>query len=918
MNDRLNRILPDYGDFSPDSFLTGFSPAPEPAVKTAAPARKATPQERPERRETPKDTPKEISNTPPREAKPSAPASDVKTAESIAERSRRAAMSSLGRTLRRYQSSPEERALDDDALEDIMKLRGLTADTPQPEPEPVQKTEPAPEPKDGKKRKEKKKRRFRQEPKPAPAPEPKTEEKPEPEAKPEPRPEPKPEPKPESKPEPTPGAEPAPHWERESAPEPDFEKSEPRVTELRGRPRHPRFIMGEDGIITLIYGGDGPAEPQEPEKSEEAENAPEPPAAEKLDGRDIPEAPDEGESDEKAPDEAAPPAEKPKAEPAPSFQERLDSARRRAAQRKSERRTPKLSETVLAPAVRIVALIQAKRQQQAREAASWPEPEDIPETPELSPKNAAKYYAKRSKRMKRRLRISFILTAVLAWIAFGLPLAGALGSSVALQSGVSLILTLVVMLLTVDIVTTGLRQLLDLAPGPEALALLSALLSCVDAALVLLGYGTALPFCAVGAAALTAALWGSRLSCRALMRTFRTAADSRSPSCIAADPGTDKIPRRLFRAERDDLSGLVRRSEGQDICRATYASAAPIILLAALLLSIAASVGGNSGYFLHTFSALVSVGSSFAAFFGFSLPYSIAARRLRAAGAAIAGYAGCADIAKTRELIVTDGDLFPPGTMRFSAINILEGVPQQKVIIAASSLIFAANSGAAPLFEELCERRGCHVTAPREYSIHESGGLSGIVNAEHVDVGPARFMNLQGIRLPQNMTAKNAVCVAISGELVGVFIIDYTPFSSVQEALVSLLRGRFSPVFAVRDFNITPRMVHDLFKLPSTNFNFPAYRDRTRISPDPDRPIDAVVTRSGMLPFVEAAEAGRRLYANARASTILSLIGAAIGMVILFLLCRTGAFDTASVGNALMFMLLWSLPAVILSYGRGK
>jgi hypothetical protein len=41
-------------------------------------------------------------------------------------------------------------------------------------------------------------------------------------------------------------------------------------------------------------------------------------------------------------------------------------------------------------------------------------------------------------------------------------------------------------------------------------------------------------------------------------------------------------------------------------------------------------------------------------------------------------------------------------------------------------------------------------------------------------------------------------------------------------------------------------------------------------------------------------------------------------MFILFLLCRAGSFDTANAGNVLSFMLLWALPAVILSLGQNR
>ncbi len=693
--------------------------------------------------------------------------------------------------------------------------------------------------------------------------------------------------------------------------------------------RRPRVTVGEDGIITLYYGEDDPApvisvgddygfddyeaEPEEEDEEDEEEAYEEDEYEEDEeyeDGIDDEEA--EVDYEEEEEEEEAPP------QPARTGRTGRLARARRAAKRTAAQNRANFSDKVLNPAVRLLAVQLAKRQMQKKEAASWPDPVDVRETPELSPKNAARYYANEAKKLKLRLNVSLFMTVILAWIALGLPMGGMLGRSLALQAGVSLVLTLTVMVAALDVTAAGLRQVCELSPGPEALAVLSALISCVDAALTLFGYGDTLPFCAVGAAAMTAALWGDRLYCRALMRTFRTAAASRDPACVCASPSTDKTPSRLYRVDKTSLEGFVRRSESQDMCRTAYAAAAPILLLAAFILSVAASISSEGKYFLHTLSALISVGTSFAAFFGFSLPFAAAARRLRDTGAAVAGFAGCAELAKTKELIVTDGDLFPPGTMRFSSINILEGMPQHKVVIAAASLLYTSGSGVTSLFRELVERRGYNVPEPREYSIHESGGLSGIVNGEHVDVGPARFMNLQGIRLPQNLVPKNAICVAISGELVGVFSIEYTPFTSVQEAIVTALRGRTVPLFAVRDFNITPKMIHDLFKLPSTNFNFPAYRDRTRIRLDADRPIDAVVARRGMLPFVEAAEAGRRLYNSTRTVTVLSLIGSAVGMVILFLLCRTGAFDTANVGNVLLFMLLWALPAAILSYGRGK
>ena len=40
-------------------------------------------------------------------------------------------------------------------------------------------------------------------------------------------------------------------------------------------------------------------------------------------------------------------------------------------------------------------------------------------------------------------------------------------------------------------------------------------------------------------------------------------------------------------------------------------------------------------------------------------------------------------------------------------------------------------------------------------------------------------------------------------------------------------------------------------------------------------------------------------------------------MVLMFYLCLTGAFDSATVENQLLYLLLWLLPELVLVYGLG-
>ncbi|MCD7767488.1 MAG: hypothetical protein LUH06_01640, partial [Oscillospiraceae bacterium] len=198
------------------------------------------------------------------------------------------------------------------------------------------------------------------------------------------------------------------------------------------------------------------------------------------------------------------------------------------------------------------------------------------------------------------------------------------------------------------------------------------------------------------------------------------------------------------------------------------------------------------------------------------------------------------------------------------------------------------------------------------------GGMTAMVGGESVYVGNSGFMNLMGIRLPQKLNTKNSVYTAINGALVGIFIINYKPLSSVQDALVLLLHSKLEPVFAIRDFNITPAMIKASFKMPTDSFKFPAYTERYRISgavPDASNRVAAVIARDGMGPLVDVADRGRRAYLGVRISTLISAAGSVFALILLFLLCWAGAFDSATVSNVIIFMLLWLLPIVIAVVG---
>lgn len=605
--------------------------------------------------------------------------------------------------------------------------------------------------------------------------------------------------------------------------------------------------------------------------------------------------------------------------------ERYASADAAGEEEKPGEDKPDIKERVLAPVIALLALLAMKRGERKKGGEQPPtvEKEDV-SIPEMEPDKATKLYARQMGSLKLRGRIALGLCAVMVYLSFAynsvLPLFGALKDNVPVISLLLLVLELSVIMTGLDVFTAGIMSLVRKSPGVESLAAASCLLSVLDAAVMGLGRmsGFGLPFCAVSALSLTFCIWGAYYTCRGFKTSFRVLTSSKRLYTVTGESGIAGAGVALLKS-RESVYGFIRRSEEADLSEYVYGILTPVALLFALVLgAIASLLHGQPKAFFHCISVMTAASASFSAAICFALPFAITARKLYQSGAAIAGWTGAGDIGRSRHVVITDSDVFPAGTVEISSIRILEGAFTDKVISYTGSVIAASGNGLSGAFADLIKRNGYSISRVENFEPHDGGGMTAMVNGENVYVGNTGFMNLMGIRVPQKLNTKSSVYAAINGALVGIFVIDYKPTSSVQDALVVLLHSNREPVFALRDFNITPMMIKKKFRMPTDSFEFPSYSERFRISgarPGEDSRVAAVISREGMGPLVDAAERGRRLYSGVRAGTLLSAAGSVFGLVMMFFLCWAKAYDSATVSNVITFMLLWLIPNVVIAWG---
>lgn len=577
------------------------------------------------------------------------------------------------------------------------------------------------------------------------------------------------------------------------------------------------------------------------------------------------------------------------------------------------RKARSFSELVVTPFISALALIALKVQQSKLPLSiSADDDEELGE--ELPPEKASRFYESFIGGLHIRVRIAFVLSLVLTYISFGLPVMGAMNAT-AVKSAVCLILLLAVMICGLDIMTSGLIAIAHRRPNANTLITLSALFCVLDGFLAACGVkGTKLPFCAIPALTISFSLLGSLLNCRSSRIVFNTVSSSRKPYTVTAETSVTGDGVTILKS-RMTTKGFVRRTEEAGPDETVYGVMAPYLIVIALLLSlISAAVSKSFAQFAHILSGIFVCAAPLAILLTYPLANFVSAKTLIKSGSAIAGWSGIYDIGKCRHMIITDFDLFPKGSVTISQTRIFAGMKPEKVVSLAGSMIAASGSALSPAFAELMKQGKGSLLRVENFRCHEGGGLIAMVDGVEVYCGSASFMHLMGVHLPDMFKIKNCVYVSEGDTICGMFQMEYTPVGSVRDALYMLMRSDRHPVFAVRDFNITPQLLSVKYDIPTDGFDFPSFAQRYEISgaePSEASKPAALVSREGLGAFVHLAEHAKGLYTRVRVSVMLSVMSTVIGMIVMFVLSLTGQM---TVTTALSFLLVWLIPVLIIGF----
>ena len=535
--------------------------------------------------------------------------------------------------------------------------------------------------------------------------------------------------------------------------------------------------------------------------------------------------------------------------------------------------------------------------------------------PECKPGDASKYYGSFLPSLKLRFQIGLGLLAILAWVNLGLPVTGML-RTVRVAAAMCLALQLTIMLLNLDVITNAAINLTRLRFGADSLAVFCCVLTSFDALGVALdAFGSAhMPLCLISSLSLMGVLYSSYLSARGLRKSLRVPSIARHCWSVTGENALKGKGITLLKTDRP-ITGFVRRSEEEAPDETAYLRAAPALLLLCFLLTVIVSAARHAGSdFLYLFTALLCPAVPVCALCCFALPFFIGSNRIFTAGAAVAGWSGLSDVGRSQNLIITDRDLFPEGSVEIDTVRIFADAEPEKILSYAGTMIIASGSGVAPCFAELMNRNGGTIRHVDNFEFLPGGGMKGTIDGSTVLCGGTDLMRLMNVRIPYRLVDKQTVLLAVDNVLYGIFNLKYIPQPQVRSALIGLIRSSRHPVFAVRDFNVNPEMLRELFDVATDGYDFPPYMERFKLSEAPansDAPVAAVICREGLGPLTLMADTGRSMYLATRFNLIVTLIASLAGVITVF--TRLLSVGEAGAPFLLLYLLLWAIPVVAAS-----
>lgn len=341
---------------------------------------------------------------------------------------------------------------------------------------------------------------------------------------------------------------------------------------------------------------------------------------------------------------------------------------------------------------------------------------------------------------------------------------------------------------------------------------------------------------------------------------------------------------------------------------------APISLCLAFLVFAVSTVCTDDIFIgLTLFAAILSVSGSSTFLVGLQAPLFLVQRRLRKYDASLLGYEAASEFGELNAAMISAQKLFPKGTVRLCGMRTFHRHPIDDSILCAASILNASNSILRDMFLDILLGRLDILKPVDSVLLEDNLGISGWVDDRHVIIGSREMAinhNIPVLSLKEERKLRpegtELVYISISGELAAAFIFSLSAAEETEKTLIELLDNDIVVVVQTVDPVVTAEKLSDLFGIDEELFKIlparfhKAYRKQVESVEKTNSPV---LNDGSFASFAASLIGAKRLKKTVLFTTVLSLAGAAVGILLLLLLTATQQ------------LVLFSAPQILLLQG---
>ena len=567
-------------------------------------------------------------------------------------------------------------------------------------------------------------------------------------------------------------------------------------------------------------------------------------------------------------------------------------------------------------------------------AGSVPMPEGLKKSarrkPRLDPRRALRRLDKELRSLTVRSILCFVLCLPLIYMTASNYLKLPMPSFLAYQSNpvtyiiVELALLAGTILCAYDIYFGGCYSLITLKATGDSLIFASSLASIGHCIVSMLDHSSMYgaesadpvyaPICVLPALGLLVSMLGDRMR----VRTYRSSLikSHRLTQAYAVSPLRDKFDGDTVYASAvaSDLDGFFDGFSENDAVASTMRWYAPLILVVSLLLAVYCSFfGGSRTPFFWSWSVIIGFTPALGFFLCASLPHKLMSKKLAKNGVITSGIRACARLGKRCFVLLRDGDLFPASAVSVKAVKPANAGDYPLCLTA--SILAEADTVLAEPFLAMARKKCIPLFRVRDFAISDAGGYSGTIDGHKILVGTCSFIQRSGIKTPESVTLRTALCCAADGKLLAIYAIHYDVTSSSDYAVSLLDKNGYFPILATRDVNLTSSMVQDRYGIPSAETVYPRAELRAALSASNNvLPSDGAISLQQTGTTLAYALVGCHRFRSAfRLSFLFSLISSLVGLALGSVMAFYGWYEAATPMNMLFYYLLWLIPVLLFS-----